>query len=338
MMRERRTRWLVLSLVGLALMSCLCSVKAENTLQPPVKLIWHYYKLNTTCPDAETYIKHQVKLFWQKDKSITAKFLRLLSADCLSKNGCDGSILLDGRNSEKNAPQNQGLEGFEEIDKIKIVLEDRCPGVVSCTDILNLATRDAAHLAGAPSYPVYTGRRDCLRTSIDAVDFPSPSISWQEGLAYFESKSLDVLDMATLLGAHSMGKTHCSYIKDRLYNFNGTKKADPTMNKSLLKQLQKKCPKKSKTDPTVNLTPKSGNDYQFTGQYYSRILSKKAVLGIDQQLRFGDDTMQIAQEFAPKSGFEDFRRSFALSMSRMGNIKVLTGKDGEIRRNCRRRN
>ena len=54
--------------------------------------------------------------------------------------------------------------------------------------------------AGAPSYPVYTGRRDCLRTSIDAVDFPSPSISWQEGLAYFESKSLDVLDMATLLG------------------------------------------------------------------------------------------------------------------------------------------
>ena len=86
MMRERRTRWLVLSLVGLALMSCLCSVKAENTLQPPVKLIWHYYKLNTTCPDAETYIKHQVKLFWQKDKRITAKFLRLLSADCLSKN------------------------------------------------------------------------------------------------------------------------------------------------------------------------------------------------------------------------------------------------------------
>lgn len=60
--------------------------------------------------------------------------------------GCDGSILLDGPNSEKNAPQNKGLGGFEEIDKIKIVLEDRCPGVVSCTDILNLATRDAAHL------------------------------------------------------------------------------------------------------------------------------------------------------------------------------------------------
>ncbi|XP_022145202.1 probable peroxidase 26 [Momordica charantia] len=337
MRRERRHGFVFVSILGIALVS-LFMVKAENTLPSPLKLSWHYYKLNTTCPDAEAYIKHQVQLFWQKDKSITAKFLRLLSADCLSKNGCDGSILLDGPNSEKNAPQNQGLGGFEVIDKIKIVLEDRCPGVVSCADILNLATRDAAHLAGAPSYPVFTGRRDCLTTSVDAVDFPSPSISWQQGLAYFQSKGLDVLDMATLLGAHSMGKTHCHYIMDRLYNFNGTGKPDPSMNKSFLKELQKKCPKKSKQDPTVNLTPKSGNDYQFTGLYYSRILSKKAVLGIDQQLLFGDDTKEIVEEFAPSSGFEDFRKSFALSMSRMGSFKVLTGKDGEIRRDCRRRN
>lgn len=183
MRRERRHGFVFVSILGIALVG-LFMVKAENTLPSPLKLSWHYYKLNTTCPDAEAYIKHQVQLFWQKDKSITAKFLRLLSADCLSKNvilylysftridliilvcvdvyvlvccllvlaligflqGCDGSILLDGPNSEKNAPQNQGLGGFEVIDKIKIVLEDRCPGVVSCADILNLATRDAAHL------------------------------------------------------------------------------------------------------------------------------------------------------------------------------------------------
>lgn len=60
--------------------------------------------------------------------------------------GCDGSILIDGPKSEKKAAQNKGLGGFDEIDDIKTVLEDRCPGVVSCSDILNLATRDAVHL------------------------------------------------------------------------------------------------------------------------------------------------------------------------------------------------
>lgn len=60
--------------------------------------------------------------------------------------GCDASILLDGDYSEKTARQNWGLGGFELIDDIKTVLEDRCPGVVSCADILHLATRDAVHM------------------------------------------------------------------------------------------------------------------------------------------------------------------------------------------------
>ena len=65
--------------------------------------------------------------------------------------GCDASVLLDGPNSEKTAPQNRGLAGFVVIDKIKTVVEDRCPGVVSCADILHLATRDALKLV-SPTY------------------------------------------------------------------------------------------------------------------------------------------------------------------------------------------
>ena len=60
--------------------------------------------------------------------------------------GCDGSILLDGADSEKTAPQNTGLGGFVFIDQIKRVLDARCPGAVSCTDILHLATRDAVSM------------------------------------------------------------------------------------------------------------------------------------------------------------------------------------------------
>ncbi|GLT45843.1 hypothetical protein SLA2020_196460 [Shorea laevis] len=282
----------------LALAACFCClgfVDGASSLQPPVKLVWHYYKIQNTCRDAEVYIKHEVKLFWDKDKSITSKLLRLVYSDCFIT-GCDASILLDGPNSEKTAPQNSGLGGFEVIDKIKIVMESRCPGVVSCADILNLATRDAVHLAGAPSYPVFTGRRDGMLSSAASVDLPSPSISWEQALAYFKSRGLDVLDLGTLLGAHSMGRTNCSYILDRLYNFNGTER---------------------QTRPWMHLL----------------ILSHKAVFEVDQQLLYGNDTAQITEEFA--AGFEDFRKSFALSMSRMGNIKVLTGNQGEIRRNCR---
>ncbi|XP_010545916.1 PREDICTED: probable peroxidase 61 [Tarenaya hassleriana] len=308
-------------------------VEAATGLNPPVKLTWHYYKVHNTCDDAEAYIRHQVELFYKQDKSIAPKLARLLYSDCMV-NGCDGSVLLDGPNSEKTAPQNRGLGGFIIIDKIKSVLEERCPGVVSCADILNLATRDAVHMAGAPSYPVFTGRRD--GTSVAVVDLPLPSISLEQALSYFRSKGLDILDMTTLLGAHSMGKTHCSHIVDRLYNFQNTGKPDPTMSKTLVNQLRKQCPPrkyKGQTDPLVFLNPDSGSSFRFSNSSYSRVLSNNAVLGIDQQLLYNASTMEITKEFA--SGFEDLRKSFALAMSRMGSINVLTGKNGEIRRNCR---
>ncbi|KAG7551713.1 hem peroxidase [Arabidopsis thaliana x Arabidopsis arenosa] len=319
----------VISLAGTA------TVEAATGLNPPVKLVWHYYKVTNTCDDAESYIRYQVEKFYKNDSSIAPKLLRLLYSDCMV-NGCDASVLLQGPNSERTAPQNRGLGGFVIIDKIKQVLESRCPGVVSCADILNLATRDAVHMAGAPSYPVFTGRRDGGRLNADAVDLPSPSISVDESLAYFKSKGLDVLDMTTLLGAHSMGKTHCSYIVDRLYNFKNTGKPDPTMNSTLVSQLRYLCPprtQKGQTDPLVYLNPDSGSSNRFTSSYYSRVLSHNAVLRVDQELLNNDDSKEITQEFA--SGFEDFRKSFALAMSRMGSINVLTGTAGEIRRDCR---
>ena len=63
--------------------------------------------------------------------------------------GCDGSILIDtvGSNvSEKEAGPNQTVRGFEIIDEAKAKLESACPGVVSCADIIALATRDALSL------------------------------------------------------------------------------------------------------------------------------------------------------------------------------------------------
>lgn len=48
---------------------------------------------------------------------------------------------------EKEALSNiNSLRSFEVVDEIKEALEDSCPGVVSCADIIIIASRDAVAL------------------------------------------------------------------------------------------------------------------------------------------------------------------------------------------------
>ncbi|KAM3684214.1 hypothetical protein ACB098_11G027900 [Castanea mollissima] len=78
---------------------------------------------------------------------------------------CDASVLLDDSNGNKNySIEKQALKGFDKIDSIKEELEKACPRVVSCADIVSIATRDGIMLAGGPFYPVLTGRRDSIHS------------------------------------------------------------------------------------------------------------------------------------------------------------------------------
>lgn len=63
--------------------------------------------------------------------------------------GCDASLLLNSSSSteeEKDSLPNQTIHGVDVIELAKSKLESVCAGVVSCADIIALATRDAVKL------------------------------------------------------------------------------------------------------------------------------------------------------------------------------------------------
>lgn len=61
--------------------------------------------------------------------------------------GCDASVMLmstDTNQAEKDAQENLSLsgDGFDAITQAKLAVEEVCPGVVSCADLITLVTRD----------------------------------------------------------------------------------------------------------------------------------------------------------------------------------------------------
>lgn len=69
--------------------------------------------------------------------------------------GCDASILLDGNSTEKTAGPNLSVRGFDVIDNAKAAVEAVCPDLVSCSDIIVMATRDAISLVYTHIYILY---------------------------------------------------------------------------------------------------------------------------------------------------------------------------------------
>ncbi|KAA8516532.1 hypothetical protein F0562_016962 [Nyssa sinensis] len=99
---------------------------------------------------------------------------------------CDASLLLETANgieSEKISQRSFGMRNFKYLNTIKEALETECPMTVSCADIVALSARDGVFM--------FYHR--------------------------FQSIGVDVEGTVALLGAHSVGRVHCTNLVGRLY-------------------------------------------------------------------------------------------------------------------------
>ncbi|CAL5372990.1 unnamed protein product [Camellia sinensis] len=293
-----------------------------------------YKFYDVMCPNLTNIVGSSVWSAIANDTRMAASLLRLHFHDCFV-NGCDGSVLLDGTDGEKFAfPNQNSLRGFEVIDAIKTNVEIACPSMVSCADILTLAAREAVFLTGGPYWAIALGRRDGLTANQTAAntDLPSPFDPLENITAKFTSKGLDRNDVVVLSGAHTIGFAQCFTFKPRLFNFDGSGNPDPTLDASLLSNLQSLCPNQDNSD--TNLAPLDRvSSSRFDNNYYNNLLNNSGLLESDQAL-MGDNRTAAMVNIYSKFPFL-FSKNFGVSMVKMSYIGVLTGQNGQIRKNCR---
>ncbi|KAL3653925.1 hypothetical protein CASFOL_003606 [Castilleja foliolosa] len=301
--------------------------------KPTGKLrVGYYFR---TCPLAEIIVRRAVNKAVSQNPGIAAGLIRLHFHDCFVR-GCDASVLLNtspGKpTAEKDSFVNLSLRGFEVIDEAKAQIEAICPNTVSCADILAFSARDSALKSGFIAYDVPSGRKDGLVSLSSEVltNLPAPFLNAAQLRDNFQSKGMSLDDMVTLSGAHSIGVSHCSSFANRLSGFNSTTLGqDPSMDPGYATYLRSKCPVNSGNNAVDNdiLTPN-----RLDSRYYETLKIKKGLLTSDQTLYDSDLTRNIVVDNARFGS--GWGRKFAAAMVRMGDIDVLTGDQGEIRRNC----
>ncbi|XXG39940.1 hypothetical protein AAC387_Pa01g0772 [Persea americana] len=288
------------------------------------------------CPKALATTKMVVEQAVAREPRMGASLLRLHFHDCFV-NGCDGSILLDdspGFTGEKNAAPNiNSLRGFEVVDQIKAAVDSVCYGtVVSCADILAVAARDSVVALGGQSYQVLLGRRDARTASMDAANknLPPPFLDFPALLSNFQSHGLSIQDLVILSGAHTIGLARCTTFRNRIYN-------DTNIHPAFAAALRMHCPP---TPPAGddNTTPLDRTTALFDTVYFYDLLQQEGLLHSDQQLFKGDGSASDGLVRYYSANPKAFLADFGVSMIKMGNMKPLTGSEGELRMNCRKVN
>ncbi|KAB1228203.1 Peroxidase 47 [Morella rubra] len=227
---------------------------------------------------------------------------------------------------QKDSPANLSLRGYEVIDEAKEAVENQCPGVVSCADILAMAARDAVFWAGGPVYDIPKGRKDGKRSKIeDTINLPPPFFNSSQLIKMFGQHGFSVQEMVALSGAHTLGAARCSSFKGRLNS------VDPTLDTGFANTLAKTCSAGDNAEQPFDATRTT-----FDNLYYNALLRKAGVLSSDQTLYATPKTRSIVNGYALNEAmfFFDFQRA----MLKMSTLDVKEGSNGEVREDCHKIN
>ncbi|OIT27157.1 PREDICTED: peroxidase 52-like [Nicotiana attenuata] len=285
-----------------------------------------------SCPKLYQTVKSAVQSAINKETRMGASLLRLFFHDCFV-NGCDGSLLLDDTSSftgeKRAAPNVNSARGFEVIGNIKSAVEKVCPGVVSCADILAVTARDSVVILGGPNWNVKLGRRDARTASQSAANssIPPATSNLNRLISSFSAVGLSTKDMVALSGAHTIGQARCTSFRPRIFNETNN------LDASYARTRQSNCPRSSGSGDN-NLAPLDlQTPIKFDNNYFKNLVNKKGLLHSDQQLFNGGSADSIVTGYSNNPS--SFSSDFVTAMIKMGDIRPLTGSNGEIRKNCR---
>jgi peroxidase len=299
----------------------------------------HYYR--RSCPGVEKIVSDIITSKQIANPTTAAGTLRLFFHDCFVT-GCDASVLISkspvlSSLPERDSDINLSLPGdaFDAVVRAKAALELRCPGQVSCADILTLATRDLVSMLGGPYYQVALGRKDSLFSHASDADsfLPRTNMSASHLIHLFGTRGFSIQEMVALAGAHTVGFSHCKEFAGRIYNYEnkGWGVVDPQLDMRFAKALQRACANYLK-DPTLSTFNDVMTPGRFDNIYYQNLRRGFGLLASDSVLMSDPRSRLFVLQYA--SNQTVFFEDFAKAMQKLSLYRVKTGREGEVRRRC----
>ena len=129
------------------------------------------------------------------------------------------------------------------------------------------------------------------------------------------------------VGAHTLGFSHCNQFSKRIYSKAGI---DPTLNRQYALELRKMCP--VNVDPRIAINMDPTTPRTFDNAYYKNLQQGKGLFTSDQVLHTDTRSRPTVNLFA--SNNNAFNQAFITAITKLGRVGVLTGNQGEIRRDC----